>query len=182
MLERLFRRAGLVLGMSQGFHPKVRMSFPSALAVGIEGLDEIMELELAESYTADELAERLRRHALPGLEFVAVEFLAPGTPKAQLRRATYQVAIPAADQADLPGRIARLQASASWPIERAGKRPLDLRRFVDELSWRDGVLVMRLAVEPQGSAGPRDVLAALGLADVERRGACLVRTAVEIQA
>ena len=27
-LERLFRRAGLPLGMSEGFHPKPRMSFP----------------------------------------------------------------------------------------------------------------------------------------------------------
>ena len=32
--ERLFRRAGVALSMSEGFHPKPRMSFPSALAVG----------------------------------------------------------------------------------------------------------------------------------------------------
>ena len=47
-LERVFRRAGLALGFSQGFHPKPRMTFPLALAVGIEGLDEVMEVELAE--------------------------------------------------------------------------------------------------------------------------------------
>ena len=58
-LERLFRRAGLALGMSQGFHPKPKMSFPSALAVGIEGLDEVMELELAEPQSAEELLSRL---------------------------------------------------------------------------------------------------------------------------
>ena len=54
-LERLFRRAGLALGMSQGFHPKPRMTFPLALAVGIEGDDEVMELELTEPPAADEL-------------------------------------------------------------------------------------------------------------------------------
>jgi hypothetical protein len=42
------------------------------------------------------------------------------------------------------------------------------------------VLVMRLRVAQAGSAGPRDVLAALGLADVERQGARLVRTALEL--
>ena len=47
-MERLFRRAALPLGMSQGFHPKPRMSFPAALAVGIAAMDEVMELELAE--------------------------------------------------------------------------------------------------------------------------------------
>ncbi len=51
-IERTFRRAGLRLGMSQGFHPKPRMSFPSALAVGIAGVDEVMEVEWAEEYTA----------------------------------------------------------------------------------------------------------------------------------
>ena len=35
--ERLFRRAGVPLGMTEGFHPKPRMNFPSALAVGIAG-------------------------------------------------------------------------------------------------------------------------------------------------
>jgi hypothetical protein len=47
--ERLFRRAGLRLRFSEGFHPKPRMTFPLALAVGIEGTDEVMELELAET-------------------------------------------------------------------------------------------------------------------------------------
>ena len=64
-LERVFRRAGLPLAMSQGFHPKPRMTFPLALAVGIEGIDEVMELELAESYTAEEVLGRLSPHA-PG--------------------------------------------------------------------------------------------------------------------
>ena len=58
-LERLFRRAGLALGMSEGFHPKPRMTFPSALAVGIEGIDEVMEFELAEPLAAAELLRRL---------------------------------------------------------------------------------------------------------------------------
>ncbi len=77
LLERLFRRAGLRMGMSEGFHPKPRMGFPSALAVGIEGRDEVMELELAESCTVEELSERLHAHALPGLEFHTLEVLAP---------------------------------------------------------------------------------------------------------
>ena len=62
--ERLLRRAGVTLRMSQGFHPKPRMTFPSALAVGIEGTDEVMELELAESCTAcyvDKAPRKLER-------------------------------------------------------------------------------------------------------------------------
>ena len=46
--------------MSEGFHPKARMSFPLALSLGIEGLDEVMEVEFRESLAAEEIGSRLR--------------------------------------------------------------------------------------------------------------------------
>src|SRR5687768_4212376 len=65
--ERLFRRMGLRLSMSEGFHPKARMTFPSALALGIAAHDEVMELELAEPADAADLAARFTALAPPGL-------------------------------------------------------------------------------------------------------------------
>src|SRR5215475_14275688 len=53
--ERLFRRAGVALSMTEGFHPKPRINFPSALAVGIAGLDELLEVDLSEEQTAESL-------------------------------------------------------------------------------------------------------------------------------
>ena len=41
--ERLFRRTHMPLQMSEGFHPKTKMTFPSALALGVEARDEVME-------------------------------------------------------------------------------------------------------------------------------------------
>jgi radical SAM-linked protein len=182
-MERLFRRAGLALSFSEGFHPKPRMTFPSALAVGIEGLDEVMEIELAERYTEEELPRRLSRHAPSGLMFRAAEVLPEGAKKAQLRTASYEAAIPLAEQAAVSARIENLLAAAEWPVERPrGRGPIDLRPLLIELALRGGVLSMRLLVPSQGGVGPRDVLAALGLADVERQGVRLRRTAVEIHA
>ena len=180
-MERLFRRAGLRLGMSEGFHPKPRMSFPSALAVGIEGLDEVMELELAEPYTREELLRRLSSQALPGLAFQSIEPLPPGTRKAQLKSAVYRVAIPAARRADVADRTARLLAQSSCPITRPGKPGvIDVRLFLEELTLRDGVLAMRLSTSRRQSAGPRDVLEVLGLRDLDEQGAHLTRTTVEL--
>ena len=65
--ERLLRRAGLRLSMTEGFHPKPRMNFPSALALGIAGHDELLELELAEPLSADELRGRLVGQLPPGM-------------------------------------------------------------------------------------------------------------------
>ncbi len=65
--ERLFRRAGVALSMTEGFHPKPRINFPSALAVGIAGLDELLEVDLAEQHTADSLQAAIQPELPPGM-------------------------------------------------------------------------------------------------------------------
>lgn len=181
-LERLFRRAGLPLGMSQGFHPKPRMTFPSALAVGIAGTDEIMELELAESCTADKVLDKLTRHAPPGLTINSVDVLPPGCKKAQVRSVSYQMPVPPQYHEGLSRGIDKLIAGSSCPIHRPNRRtPIDLRPLLEELTLRDGVLSMRLLPGSQGSPRPREVLGILGLDEVETMGVHLTRTTVEIQ-
>jgi radical SAM-linked protein len=179
--ERLFRRAGMALSFSEGFHPKPRVTFPLALAVGIEGLDEVMELELAEEATAEEVLSRLAPHAPPGLVFLKVEVLPQGGKKASVHGVTYDVSVPTSAQPELNERIERLLAAASWPIERArGRAPIDVRPLLKELTYDAGVLQMQLHIDSRGSVGPREVLAALNLADIEHHGARLRRTVVEI--
>jgi len=181
-LERLFRRAGLPLGMSQGFHPKPRMTFPLALAVGIEANDEIMELELAESCTADEMLDRLRRHAPPGLTINSVEILPEGSKKARVRSVSYELPVPPQCSSGLADKVDRLMAGSSCPIRRPNRTtPLDLRPLLEELTLRRSVLSMRLRTDDRGSIRPRELLDVLGLADVELEGVHLTRTVVEIQ-
>ncbi len=179
--ERWFRRAELPLSFSEGFHPKPRMTFPAPLAVGIEGLDEVMEFELSESQTADALRARLLRHTPPGLRLRQVNVLPPGTPKVRPRAFRYRVALPPERRASVVEGVARLLASASAPVERPGKRAaVDVRPFLDSLEFADGVLSMRILVPASGGISPNDLLAALGHADLPSEGAPLVRTDVEV--
>ena len=184
LMERLFRRAGLRLGMSEGFHPKPRMSFPSALAVGIEGIDELMELELAQAYTADDLSARLSAHGVPGLTFRSIDLLPlePKKQKARVGSLVYQIPIPAERRQEVADRVAKLLARRSFPVARPNRtKPIDLRESLEELTLADGVLSMKFRVTRQADPGPRDLLAALKLDDLESEGACLRRTAVEVQ-
>jgi radical SAM-linked protein len=181
-LERLFRRAGLPLAMSQGFHPKPRMTFPSALAVGIAAVDEVLELELTKPCTAEEFLQRLTPQAPPGLRLTSAEVLPEGARKAQARSFSYQVPIPAGRDDGLAEKIDRLMAGSSCPIPRPQRRSsVDLRPLLEELSLEGGVLRMRLRAGGGATAGARDVLSALGLSDLELEGVHLTRTAVEIQ-
>ncbi len=180
-LERLFRRAGLDLAVSQGFHPKPRLTFPLALAVGIEGDDEVMEVELTERPQPEDLMRRLSQQALPGLVFRSVEVLPPGSRKARPRSAFYQAPLPPSRRVGLEERIGRLWAAASWPWQRQrGNAVIDLRADLQSLTLAGDALQMRLRAGPEARTGPRDVLGALDLADLEHQGVHLRRTAVEI--
>lgn len=181
-MERVFRRAELRLGMSEGFHPKPRMSHPSALALGIAGGNEVMELELADDSGDAELLDRLSAATVPGLEFLRVEHIPEGVKKAQLRSSSYEMEIPPSRVRQAETQVSELNAAESFPVERPrGGKTVDPCRCLEHLEIDSGTLRMRLAVLPQGGASPRDVLIALGLQDLEREGCYLTRTQVELQ-
>jgi radical SAM-linked protein len=179
--ERLFRRADVPLGMTEGFHPKPRMNFPSALAVGIAGDDELLEVELSENWSAERLASAIASQAPPGLEIVRVEQMPPESKKAQAVGVTFEVQVPVSRRPAAAARIAAFLAETTYKIEREGRTaPLDLRPLVASLSLDGGALKMNLRVDREGSARPREILAAVGLEDLELEGHPLTRTHVEI--
>jgi radical SAM-linked protein len=180
--ERLFRRAGLVLSMTEGFHPKPRINFPSALAVGIAGLDELLEVDFAEERSADSLGEAIAGQLPEGMLVTAIEVLPAPDRKAQVSFVTFQILVPPERQEKLGQRIEWLLAQASLPIQREGRKtPLDLRPLVAELALVDGTLRMRLRVDREGSARPREVLQSLEIEDLEYEGFFLTRTRVEAE-
>lgn len=181
--ERLFRRAGIGLRMSQGFHPKPRMSFPSALGVGIAGTDEVLEAELLDELTPAQLAAALAPQLPEGLVITSVELLPAGAPTAQVQRVTFELPIPAQRQPGLVERIARFQGKGSYTVARGeGRKPVDLRALVEDLVLEGGTLRMHIRVTRQGTARPREVLESLGLEDLEQQGLYLTRSAVQLQA
>lgn len=180
--ERLLRRAAVPLSMSEGFHPKPRMNFPSALAVGIAGLNEVLEVDLSELWTADQLEAALATQLPPGLVLRSVMLMPLAAGKAQAIGVDFAATVPPERQAVVAERIAWLLGQATYPIEREGRAaPLDVRPLIEQLEINDGVLHMRLRVDRQGSARPREVLAAIGLDDLEAQGGELTRTHVVIE-
>jgi len=181
-LERLFRRAGLPLGMSQGFHPKPRMSFPLALAVGIAGNEEVMELELSEERTAEEVLAVLAPQCPPGLAFLSAEVLPPGSKNAAVVRVHYELPLPSDRIEPLRRRIGEVLAGSECLVRREDRDvTLDIRPLIDRLVVEDQVLHVSLRVfAGQIGARPREVLQALAVDDLEGEGSYLTRTTVEL--
>lgn len=179
--ERLFRRAAMPLSMSQGYHPKARLSFPCALALGIEGTNEVMEVLLTHSVDMQSLVESLRRHAPSGLTVVRVATVAATGPKMKVQRVAYELPVPPERCPATAEAIRSLRAEpAHWVHRRGRAEPIDLLANLEDLRLVDGTLRMTQRVTPVASASPRDILQALGSADLEGRAGWLTRTAVEI--
>jgi radical SAM family uncharacterized protein/radical SAM-linked protein len=187
MLARLFRRAGIELAYSRGFHPKPLVQFSPALSLGVPSLGEFLEVSLDTSAAipAAELLERLCEVSPEGFTFLDARALPASAPSmGKLIQACDLVIAPAADgMAHDAARLARI-AEAFLARDRAivmrDEREIDVRGYVagidviegDEaarlcraLDWPEApaLLQVRVQVTPQGSAKPVEVAQALGV-------------------
>ncbi len=80
MLQRGFRRAGIVVKNTEGFHPKPDLSYGPALPLGMEGLSEVLEFKSTLLMEESEFLEAVNRVLPRGLAFSRLERLPAGTP------------------------------------------------------------------------------------------------------
>ena len=185
-LERMIRRADLPVAQSQGFNPRPRLVFPLALALGIEGRREVLEVDLAEPLEPADVLDRLRKASPEGLDWLEAEAIAPGR-ATHAGAAAYRIDLPEGRKAAALEALDRFSASESWPYTR--HRPgrevaVDLRPFLLDASVEPstGALNFRLKIDPNGSARPEELIEALGLRDLLGEGVVLVRTDLELAA
>lgn len=179
--ERMLRRAALPYHATAGFNPKPRLIFALSLGLGIEGCAEVVELELDDLLSPEELRERLARQAPPGLDILSVRRIDVKT-TAQVRCAAYQIAVPANLRPGLEERIAALKAAEHCWIERTRPQPrrFDLLPYLRDVRLQGDALDIDLWVTPTGTARPDEVLRQLGLDDLLAAGSVLQRTKLEL--
>jgi hypothetical protein len=90
VFERMFRRADLPIPTTQGFNPRPRMWFALSLALGIAGLNEVLEFEVAASLSAEEVEGRLIAQCPPGLVIVSLRAIDVKA-SAHVRRGWYRL-------------------------------------------------------------------------------------------
>ncbi|MBI3781544.1 MAG: DUF2344 domain-containing protein, partial [candidate division NC10 bacterium] len=177
-LSRALRRAQVPMAYSQGYNPQPKLSFALALSVGVEGWQELADLELKAAMAPEELVARVNRHLAPALHFLRaweVPLTAPSlTPS--VREAVYQVLLPLNGSA--PQIRAQLSAPAfcdewlsraSIPVSVQRKEKLvevDVRPQIRELlplQEENGALRwgLRLSAGQGGSVRPQVIMAYL---------------------
>lgn len=174
LFSRAIRRADLPIRFSEGFTPRPMMSFPLALGIGIESLDEILEIELSEWVAPVKIQEDLNRQ-LP--EGVRIEKVEPFQRKERLviESVDYEIEVTGDYTAKIQELLGRKEI-LSLRERGEDSRFVDIRPYVGAIVQQAGVLKVNLRVLDSGSARPQEVLAALGIAVDGRTRMRKVRT------
>ncbi|HEX3032550.1 MAG TPA: TIGR03936 family radical SAM-associated protein [Bacillota bacterium] len=173
VVERALRRAHIPIAFSEGFNPHPKLSFGSALAVGVTSDKEYLDLELQEDWEPGKLLKTLVANMPGGYRLVQAKRLAPEAPAAMsvINRADYLVRFKPArpvSQEELDKLAADFMARKEIVVEKntkKGKREADLRPGIFQLSIQlhEQYIIVRLLLQ-SGSTGnirPEDVVAAL---------------------
>lgn len=179
--ERIGRRVGLPFSMTEGFHPKPRMMFPSALPLGVESHDEVVDLELNEHWDEDRLLETLRHDEQPGLAIHSVQKVDLADGKAMLAGREYRVTLPEDLSNEEANRvreaIGKLKQQDTIETDRNGKTIItEVPTQIPALELENDQLIACLINSKAASLKIHDILDLLGARDWPERGATLIRT------
>jgi radical SAM-linked protein len=126
LLERALRRSGLPVSFSGGFHPLPRLQVALPLPLGVEGLEELFDLEFAAPMDPGEALRRLQAELpedLTLLSALAVPLAGPSLVQ-QIRAAQWRFSL-------------RPQESEAAPAPERWRSAIDALLAADTLLWHD---------------------------------------------
>jgi len=172
-LERAVRRARLSVVCSQGFNPRPKIAFGSALAVGVTSSAEYVDIELADTIAIAEFLSRINENLPSGIRFVEAVEIGPETPSLMsvIDRASYVLTGNLGQNEDLGPSVQRILDSEVISVERPGKkqtRLVDIRPWVFSLEVLEegagvGSISMLVQTGSRGNVRPEEIAAHLPL-------------------
>jgi len=170
-MERALRRAAVPAAYSEGFNPRMRLSFGPALPVGTASVDEYCDVELQRPVVIAEVLETLNRQLPAGVEVKAARLLDERRRSldAAICLASYELVIEGSVQINaLEEAMERVLAKEQWMLPRSRDRaPRDIRGSIErlELITRTPPVCMHLSVRVglSGAVRPDEVLGGLSV-------------------
>jgi radical SAM-linked protein len=167
--ERTFRRSGLPLAYSQGFHPQPRLNLACALPLGFTSECEILDAWLECVIPLQQIHQAIEGVLPPGLGIHGIEVIDIHAPALQTQVASAVYVITFLDDIpDLDERLQRVISSEQIPRKRREKS-YDLRPLIEELTFiqpKKGdkrILSIQLAARESATGRPEELLDEMGI-------------------
>ena len=165
IFERAFRRAGIKLAYSQGFHPHPKIAYSPPLAIGFTSEAEYLDVHYFQE-RGKEIITHLNRVLPRGLRILKAKniFGKPRSLAAAINRAIYEIKLPDIfDKAQMNEKIIRFIARESVIVKRQRKNDVvdvDIRPYVEavNLDRASQKLVMTLTFQESKTARVQEVL------------------------
>lgn len=167
VFERAVRRSSLPIAYSQGFNPKMRISYGTPLPLGITSDAEYADFEIDGWIKPDILKDELNSKLPPGLKILETKIIGPkeGSLMASAQAVEY-LATFTDNTSNVENKIKEIIASEKIVVKRKRKekiKEIDIRPMIIELSLDDGRLRMLVQSNSQGTAKPNEILSVLGI-------------------
>jgi radical SAM-linked protein len=166
--ERTFRRSGLPLAYSQGFHPQPRLNLACALPLGFTSECELLDAWLELSLPLEQINQALLKALPPGVQIHGIESIDLHAPalQTQVRSVMYQITF--LDFIfDLEYRLDKVIRAEHLPRIRRNKA-YDLRPFIEGAFLSSGdagpqKLQLELSARESATGRPEEVLEEMGI-------------------
>lgn len=173
--ELALRRAKIPVAYSEGFNPRPRMAFGSAIGVGVTSDDERILVELASPMAAYQVMEQMNSALPPGIRVLDAVEIADGvkSPISEFNASRFRIDLASADGCDpssVEETISGILESNEVVVSRKRKegiRQVDIRphllgaRIVSDSAEGGASVQVDLASGDSGGASPRDFVQAL---------------------
>ncbi len=168
VLQRAFRRAGVAVVFTAGFHPKMQMSFVPALPLGMVGKDESFEFKSHSDLAENDFVTALNRNIPSGIQFKALKKMDPNSLSLTARILSLVYSLDMTSD-----KIQGALKAASEPEDRnlwaTAQRLVDEYRRSQPSEWIEDIrldekrskMIIRLRFTPQKSIRPQDIVSCM---------------------
>jgi radical SAM-linked protein len=181
IFTRALRRAQVALRFSEGFHPMPKVSFESALPVGIESRQEHFVVEVPLQVSPADIIERVNKQLPEGLTITNCNVFTQQTPVQTSKIGHYTVTLKEGTLSE--AKLSDFLERATWPLRKTNQKgrvkTIDLKKAVANLrlsSPKAAQLTLRLS--SGNHVRPTDVLGhVFGLSERAVKLATIVKEA-----
>jgi len=172
--ERVLRRTGLPLSMSEGFNPHPRYSLLWPTSVGMTSAKDYMEFELKEAIPTELVLQRLTCTSPPGLCPLKADLLQTLKPT-PVESVEYVLVPPVNTKIDT-SRLEEILSRDEWLVLRQKKsarkkcsvsRTINIRDYVLSLLAELDRIYVHIKITSQGTARPFEIIQIFGFTEQE---------------
>lgn len=150
-MQRSFKRSGLPIWYTEGFNPHIYINFALPLSLGYESSVEIMDFNLTQETSFEEISDRLNKAMPEGLKVIRV--YTPESKHTQIKFADFKIKF----SNDISGKFKNFMKQEyikTVKKTKRGEKEIDLKPDINVISVSSSELILRLPAGNEKNINP----------------------------